>query len=80
MSAPRDDVEVDVATIGEDVRLLEGMRTTRAIRRLRPDPVPRELIRKVCEAATYAPSDGQVKNLEHATRACDTLPGVCMLL
>ncbi len=58
MSAPRDDVEVDVATIGEDVRLLEGMRTTRAIRRLRPDPVPRELIRKVCEAATYAPSGG----------------------
>ena len=44
--------------IGEDVPLLEGIRTTRAIRRLRPDPVPRELLRKVCEAGTFAPSGG----------------------
>jgi len=50
--------EIDVATIGEDVPLLEGIRTTRAIRRLRPDPVPRELVRKVCEAGTFAPSGG----------------------
>jgi len=50
--------EIDVARIGEDVKLLEGMRTTRAIRRLLPDPVPPALIRKVCEAATYAPSGG----------------------
>jgi len=49
---------IDVASIGEDVRLLEGIRTTRAIRRLRPDPVPPELIRKVCEAGTFAPSGG----------------------
>src|SRR5437763_16415256 len=47
-----------VASLGEDVPLLEGMRTTRAIRRLKPDPVPRELIRKVCEAGTFAPSGG----------------------
>jgi nitroreductase len=50
--------ELDVARIGEDVRLLEGLRTTRAIRRLLPDPVPAALIRKVCEAATFAPSGG----------------------
>jgi nitroreductase len=49
---------VDVAALGEDVPLLEGIRTTRAIRRLRPDPVPPELIRKVCEAGTFAPSGG----------------------
>lgn len=49
---------IDIDTIGEDVPLLEGIRTTRAIRRLRPDPVPRELIRKVCEAGTFAPSGG----------------------
>ena len=49
---------LDVASLGEDVPLLEGIRTTRAIRRLRPDPVPRELIRKVCEAGTFAPSGG----------------------
>lgn len=55
MSVPE---TLDVATAGEDLPLLEGIRTTRAIRRLRPDPVPRELIRKVCEAGTYAPSGG----------------------
>ena len=49
---------IDVATIGEDVALLEGIRTTRALRRLRPDPIPPALIRKVCEAGTFAPSGG----------------------
>jgi len=49
---------VDLAAIGEDVPLLEGIRSARAIRRLRPDPVPPELIRKVCEAGTFAPSGG----------------------
>jgi len=56
-SAPRA-TAIDVASAGEDVPLLEGIRTARAIRRLRPDPVPRELIRKVCEAGTFAPSGG----------------------
>lgn len=46
------------AALGEDVPLLEGIRTTRAIRRLKPDPVPPELVRKVCEAGTFAPSGG----------------------
>ena len=49
---------LDVERVGEDVPLLEGMRTARAIRRLRPDPVPRALVRKVCEAGTFAPSGG----------------------
>lgn len=49
---------MDVSDIGEDVPLLEGIRTTRAIRRLKPDPVPFELLRKVCEAGTFAPSGG----------------------
>jgi nitroreductase len=55
---PQVPATIDPATIGEDVPLLEGIRTTRAIRRFRPDPVPRELIRKVCEAGTFAPSGG----------------------
>jgi nitroreductase len=49
---------LDLGALGEDVPLLEGIRTTRAIRRLKPDPVPPELIRKVCEAGTFAPSGG----------------------
>jgi nitroreductase len=51
-------MDIDIERIGEDVPLLEGMRTTRALRRLKPDPVPRALIRKVCEAGTFAPSGG----------------------
>lgn len=50
--------DVDIESIGEDMPLLEGLRTARAIRRLRPDPVPKALIRKVCEAGTFAPSGG----------------------
>jgi nitroreductase len=49
---------MDIDQIGEDLPLLEGIRSTRAIRRLRPDPVPPALIRKVCEAGTFAPSGG----------------------
>lgn len=49
---------VDIENIGEDVRLLDGIRTTRAIRRFHPDPVAPELIRKVVEAGTFAPSGG----------------------
>lgn len=50
--------DIDIGRIGEEIPLLEGLRTARAIRRLRPDPVPRALIRKVCEAGTFAPSGG----------------------
>ena len=50
--------ETDIADIGEEVPLLEGIRTTRAIRRLSSEPVPPELIRKVVEAGTFAPSGG----------------------
>jgi nitroreductase len=49
---------IDVDTIGEDVRLFDAIRTCRHIRRLLPDPVPDALIRKVCEAGTFAPSGG----------------------
>jgi len=50
--------DIDIDQIGEQLPLLEGIRTTRAIRRLKPDPVPAALIRKVCEAGTFAPSGG----------------------
>jgi nitroreductase len=41
-----------------DISLYEAMRTTRAVRRLRPDPIPDEVLRRVLEAATFAPSGG----------------------
>ncbi|HKV56502.1 MAG TPA: nitroreductase family protein [Candidatus Binataceae bacterium] len=37
--------------------LFEAIYTTRAMRRLKPDPVPREVIMKVIEAATLSPSN-----------------------
>ena len=48
----------EIAGAGEDALLFETIRTARAIRRLKPDPVPKGLIRKVCEAGIYAPSGG----------------------
>ena len=53
-----DDPATNLELLGEQLPLLEGLRTTRALRRLRPDPVPMALIRKVCEAGTFAPSGG----------------------
>ena len=38
--------------------LRETMSTLRAVRRLRPDPIPTDVVRRVLEAATWAPSGG----------------------
>ena len=40
----------------DEVGLLEGLTTTRAIRRYTPDPVPPEVLRAMLFAATRAPS------------------------
>jgi nitroreductase len=42
--------------------LFEAMYSARALRRLKPDPVRAELITKVLEAATQAPSGGNAQN------------------
>jgi nitroreductase len=41
--------------------LFEVIRTTRSMRRLKPDPVPNELIRKVLDAGVCAPSGGNMQ-------------------
>ena len=41
--------------------LFEIMRTTRSMRRLKPDPVPNELIQKILEAGVCAPSGGNMQ-------------------
>jgi nitroreductase len=41
--------------------LFEIIRTTRSMRRLKPDPVPGELIRKILEAGVCAPSGGNMQ-------------------
>jgi nitroreductase len=41
---------------GEDAPIFHVMRTMRAMRKLKPDPVPDELLTQLVEAATWAPS------------------------
>src|SRR5690349_12302767 len=38
--------------------LYEAMSTLRAVRRLRPDPIPNDVLRRVLQAATWAPTGG----------------------
>ena len=41
-----------------EIGLYEAMRTLRAVRRLRPDPIPDDVLQRVLEAATWAPTGG----------------------
>jgi nitroreductase len=41
-----------------EIGLYEAMSTTRAVRRLRPDPVPDDVLRRVIQAACWAPTGG----------------------
>jgi nitroreductase len=45
-----------------DIALFEALYTARALRRLKPDPVPEELITRVLDAAIRAPSGGNAQN------------------
>jgi nitroreductase len=54
----------DEIPFGEDAPLLSVMATMRAMRRLKPDPVPRDLLTKLVEAATLAPSGGNEQGYE----------------
>ncbi len=40
------------------MNLYEAMRTLRAVRKLRPDPIPDEVLQRIFEAATWAPNGG----------------------
>jgi len=43
------------------MELYETMKTLRAVRRLRPDKIPGDVLRRVLQAATWAPSGGNVQ-------------------
>ena len=47
--------------VGADAPIMEVMATMRAMRRLKPDPVPEELLDSLVEAATWAPSGGNLQ-------------------
>ena len=44
--------------MSEPIELYEAMRATRAVRKLRPDPIPDDVLRRVLTAASWAPSGG----------------------
>lgn len=41
-----------------EMGIYETMRTLRAVRKLKPDPIPDDVMRRVLEAATWAPTGG----------------------
>jgi nitroreductase len=43
------------------IDLYEAASTTRAVRRLRPDPIPEHVLRRVLRAASWAPSGGNLQ-------------------
>ncbi len=43
------------------MELYEAMSTLRAVRRLRPDPIPNDVLDRVLQAAAWAPSGGNVQ-------------------
>ena len=52
--------------LGEDAPAFAVMSTLRAMRRLKPDPVPGELLEKLVQAATWAPSGSNLQAHEFA--------------
>ncbi len=51
----------DPVPVGPDAPIMDVLRTMRAMRRLKPDPVPRELLEQLVQAATWAPSAGDMQ-------------------
>jgi nitroreductase len=59
-----------------EMGVYEAMRTLKAVRRLKPDPIPDDVLHRVLEAATWAPTGGNqqpwriiaVKDREKKTR------------
>ncbi|MBT5050057.1 MAG: nitroreductase family protein [Rhodospirillaceae bacterium] len=47
--------------MAEELGLFEAIHNMRAMRRLKPDPVPDELIRQILEAGTCAPNSGNTQ-------------------
>lgn len=50
--------------VGETAPLFEIMATLRAMRRLKPDPVPPEMLERLVQAATWGPSGSNLQGYE----------------
>ncbi|MEM7002024.1 MAG: nitroreductase family protein [Pseudomonadota bacterium] len=45
----------------DSIPLYDAMSTLRAVRRLKPDPIPDDVLRRILQAAAWAPSGGNVQ-------------------
>ena len=45
----------------DSIALYQAMSTLRAVRRLKPDPIPEDVLQRVLQAAAWAPSGGNVQ-------------------
>jgi nitroreductase len=63
------------ARASAEAACLEVMSTMRAMRRLKPDPVPDELLTKLVEAATWAPSGSNLQGYEFVVATDRALMG-----
>ncbi|GAB2662174.1 nitroreductase family protein [Nocardia goodfellowii] len=61
-------------SFGTDAPLIEVITTTRAMRRLEPEPVPRALLEELVRSATYGPSAGN--NLTYQADHFDRTPAL----
>ena len=48
-------------TTESSIPLYDAMSTLRAVRRLKPDPIPKEVLQRILQAAAWAPSGGNVQ-------------------
>ena len=48
-------------TESSSISLIDAMSTLRAVRRLRPDPIPDPVLRRILQAAAWAPSGGNIQ-------------------
>ncbi|MCM1950448.1 nitroreductase family protein [Streptomyces sp. G2] len=56
---------IDLTGAESDPRLFDIMSTMRAMRRIKPDPVPEGLVERLVEAATWGPSGGNMQRFEY---------------
>jgi len=47
--------------VSDEIGLYEAMSTLRAVRKLRPDPIPDTVLRRLVQAAAWAPTGGNVQ-------------------